>query len=101
MKTAAASTLTLVSVEQRLNELASSLQHLAADVAKQKVLTVVAKMDTRLRGRFSRRDFRLIHDANLLEVLALVLMAFWGWRQGVGWIRFALALGLPFIAAAI
>ena len=36
----------------------------------------------------------------LLEVLALVLMGLWGWRQGEGWLRFVLAIALPLIAAA-
>lgn len=31
----------------------------------------------------------------------LLALGSWGWRQGEGWTRFVLALGVPLIAAAI
>jgi hypothetical protein len=37
----------------------------------------------------------------LLELSALVTMGVWGWRQGEGWFRFLLALGIPIIAAVV
>ncbi len=37
----------------------------------------------------------------LLELTALLVIGIWGWRQGEGWIRFILAIGLPIIIAAI
>jgi hypothetical protein len=37
----------------------------------------------------------------LLELSALVTMGVWGWRQGQGWLRVVLALGIPLIAAVI
>ena len=37
----------------------------------------------------------------LLELTALLATGIWGWRQGEGWIRFVLALGIPVILAAI
>ena len=37
----------------------------------------------------------------LLELAALVTMGVWGWRQGEGWLRFGLALGIPIIAATV
>lgn len=37
----------------------------------------------------------------LLEVAALLVMAYWGWNQGDGGIRFLFALGVPLIAAAL
>jgi len=36
----------------------------------------------------------------VLELAALVALAVWGWRKGEGWLRFALAFGIP-IAVAI
>jgi Protein of unknown function (DUF2568) len=46
------------------------------------------------------------HPMNLavrffLEVAALAAMGFWGWNQGVGVLRFVLALGIPLIAAVV
>ena len=35
----------------------------------------------------------------LLEVVALLVMGLWGWRQPVGWLRFLLAPGIPIIVA--
>lgn len=45
------------------------------------------------------------HPVNLalrfvLELSALVAMGFWGWRQGDGGVRIALAVGIPLLAAA-
>jgi hypothetical protein len=37
----------------------------------------------------------------LLELSALLTMGFWGWRQGGGWLRFLLALGIPILASAL
>ena len=37
----------------------------------------------------------------LLELIALIIMGFWGWKQSEGWLQFVLVLGLPIIAAAI
>jgi hypothetical protein len=37
----------------------------------------------------------------LLELSALLAMGVWGWRQGEGWFRFLLALGVPIIAAIV
>jgi hypothetical protein len=37
----------------------------------------------------------------LLELTALGIFAAWGWQQGQGWQRWALAIGLPLAAAAI
>jgi len=37
----------------------------------------------------------------LLEVSALLSLGLWGWRSGTGWLRFALALLLPIIAATL
>jgi hypothetical protein len=36
-----------------------------------------------------------------LELTALIAMGFWGWNQGEGLLRYALAFGLPVIAAVI
>ena len=46
------------------------------------------------------------HPINLairfaLEVAALFSMGLWGWRSGSGWLRIALALPVPLIAAAL
>ena len=37
----------------------------------------------------------------LLEVIALILMGYWGWRQSDGWLQFILAIALPIIATVI
>jgi hypothetical protein len=37
----------------------------------------------------------------LFELLALLAMGVWGWRQGEGWIRFLLAAGVPTVAAVV
>jgi hypothetical protein len=37
----------------------------------------------------------------LLEIAALISLGIWGWQKGEGWVRFALVIGLPFIAAAL
>jgi hypothetical protein len=37
----------------------------------------------------------------LLELSALATMGFWGWSRGTGVLRFALAFGVPVIAAVI
>jgi hypothetical protein len=37
----------------------------------------------------------------LLEIAALLAMGFWGWRQGEGWLRVLLAIGIPLIAAIL
>lgn len=37
----------------------------------------------------------------LLEIAALVAMGYWGWRQGHGFMRYVLALGVPTLAAAL
>ena len=37
----------------------------------------------------------------LLELSALFAMGVWGWRSSVGWLRFALALGIPIVAAVV
>ncbi len=37
----------------------------------------------------------------LLEVAALLAIGFWGWSQSEGVLRFALAAGLPIIAAVL
>jgi hypothetical protein len=36
-----------------------------------------------------------------LEILALIAMGYWGWRQGDGAWRYLLALGVPLLAAAL
>jgi len=36
----------------------------------------------------------------LLELTALIVFGIWGWKQGDGWLRFVLALGIPIILAA-
>ncbi|MCO6451949.1 MAG: YrdB family protein [Caldilineales bacterium] len=35
----------------------------------------------------------------LLEIIALIAIAVWGWQEGEGWVRFLLAIGIPVIAA--
>ena len=35
----------------------------------------------------------------LLELAALTAVGMWGWRHGEGWVRLALAIGLPLILA--
>jgi hypothetical protein len=37
----------------------------------------------------------------LLELLALLAMGVWGWRQSEGWFRVFLAAGVPIIAALV
>ena len=37
----------------------------------------------------------------LLEIAALIAMGVWGWRQGEGWLRILLAIGIPIIAAVL
>ena len=37
----------------------------------------------------------------ILELAALYAMGYWGWTQHEGWMRFALVLGLPLLAAAL
>ena len=37
----------------------------------------------------------------LLEILALIAMGYWGWRQGEGLVRYVLALGVPLVAALL
>jgi hypothetical protein len=37
----------------------------------------------------------------LLEMSALVSFGMWGWKQGDGWLRYVLAIGIPIILAAI
>ncbi len=46
------------------------------------------------------------HPINLalrfgLEVAALAALGLWGWRQGEGWLRFLLGLGIPLLAAVV
>ena len=46
-----------------------------------------------------------VHPINLvfrfvLELVALVSFALWGWQQVDGWLRFVLALGLPILLAS-
>ena len=46
------------------------------------------------------------HPVNLavrfiLELCALAAMAYWGWTQHAGWLRFVLAIGLPVLAAIL
>ena len=37
----------------------------------------------------------------LLELVALISFATWGWKQTDGWFRFVLALAIPIISASI
>lgn len=37
----------------------------------------------------------------LLEILALVSVGIWGWKQSDGWLRYVLAIGIPIILAII
>jgi hypothetical protein len=37
----------------------------------------------------------------LLEIAALVAIGYWGWRQSAGALGYALAVGAPFLAAAM
>lgn len=37
----------------------------------------------------------------ILELTALGMMGFWGWKQTDGWLRFILALGIPIIFMSI
>jgi len=36
-----------------------------------------------------------------LELAGLVSMFYWGWTTGTGWMRYALAFGLPLIAVTV
>jgi hypothetical protein len=36
----------------------------------------------------------------LLEIIALLVLALWGWRLSSSWLRIVLALGIPIITAA-
>lgn len=37
----------------------------------------------------------------LLEIVALLSVGMWGWKQNDGWLRFVLAFGIPILLAAI
>ena len=37
----------------------------------------------------------------LLEIIALMSVGMWGWKQSDGWLGFVLAIGIPIILAAI
>ena len=37
----------------------------------------------------------------ILELTALASTGIWGWKQSDGWLRFALAIGIPIVFAAI
>ena len=37
----------------------------------------------------------------LLEIVALISIGMWGWKQSDGWFRFIFAFGIPIILAAI
>lgn len=37
----------------------------------------------------------------LLEIVTLISVGMWGWKQGGGWLRFVLAIGIPIVLAAI
>lgn len=37
----------------------------------------------------------------ILEISALISIGMWGWEQSDGWLRLTLAVGIPFILAAI
>jgi hypothetical protein len=37
----------------------------------------------------------------ILEIIGLVALGWWGWNQADGIARFALALGIPLLAAAL
>ncbi|RLD01197.1 MAG: hypothetical protein DRI65_15780 [Chloroflexota bacterium] len=37
----------------------------------------------------------------ILEMTGLVAMGLWGWNQAEGFLRFMLALGIPFLAAVL
>ncbi|MHC1782287.1 MAG: YrdB family protein [Anaerolineaceae bacterium] len=39
--------------------------------------------------------------AFFLELAGLVCMGVWGWQAGAGWMRYALAAGIPLLAAAL
>ena len=46
------------------------------------------------------------HPANLilrflLEIIALISLGIWGWKQSESWFRLVLAIGIPIIAAII
>ena len=37
----------------------------------------------------------------LLEIIALISVGIWGWKENDGWLRFVLAVGIPIILATI
>ena len=37
----------------------------------------------------------------LLEMIALLSVGMWGWKQSDGWLRFVLAVGIPVVLAAV
>lgn len=37
----------------------------------------------------------------LLELVALISVGMWAWKQSDGWLRFVLAIGIPIVLAAI
>jgi hypothetical protein len=37
----------------------------------------------------------------LLEIVALLAIGIWGWKQGEGWMRYIWALGIPIIIAVV
>lgn len=37
----------------------------------------------------------------VLEILALIAAGKWGWHQSEGWLRYALAIGIPIVLAVI
>lgn len=46
------------------------------------------------------------HPANLLlrlviQIVSLVSLGQWGWDQGAGWMKYALGIGIPVLAALI
>jgi hypothetical protein len=45
----------------------------------------------------------VINDAFrfILEIVAMVVLGMWGWRQGSGALRFVLGLGVPLVAAVL
>lgn len=47
-----------------------------------------------------------LHPANLilrflLEIIALISLGIWGWKQSDSWLRFVLAIGVPVIITVI
>lgn len=37
----------------------------------------------------------------LLEIISLIVIGLWGWKQSDHWVRYVLAIGLPVVAALI